>query len=147
MLPNYGWLTTFAAEAALAQGRWAEAVAAAAEIQAWPARAFGQLRVTALLVTATVKARSGEPGYQRLLDEAAAIAQALPPTARPALQIAALRAETAWLAAAGPERIDEAVRSAETAGPNVTRWFAGEVEAWRHRAGLDCGDPAELPDP
>lgn len=73
----------------------------------------------------------------------AAIAQALPPTARPALQIAALRAEAAWLAAAEPERIDEAARSAAAAGPNVTRWFAGEVEVWRHRAGLDCGDPAQ----
>jgi DNA-binding CsgD family transcriptional regulator len=147
MLPLYGWLTNFAAEAALAQGRWAEAVAAAAEILAWPARAFGQLRVTALLVTATVRARSGEPGYQQLLEEAATIAKALPPTARPTLQIAALRAEAAWLASAESERIGEAARSAAAAGPDVTRWFAGEVEVWRHRAGLDCGDPTELPEP
>jgi DNA-binding CsgD family transcriptional regulator len=147
MLSFYGWLTTFAAEAALARGRWAQAVAAAAEILAWPAGAFGQLRVTALLVTATVRARSGEPGYQQLLDEAASIAGALPPTTRPTLQIAALRAEAAWLAAAEPERIGEAARSAQAAGADATRWFAGEVEAWRHRAGFDGGDPSELPDP
>jgi DNA-binding CsgD family transcriptional regulator len=143
----YGWLTTFAAEAALAQGRWAEAISTAAEILAWPADGLGQLRVTALVVTATARVRRGESGYRQLLDQAATVAQALPPTTRPALQIAALEAEAAWLAGGGPPQIKEAVRSAEAAGPDATRWFAGDVEAWRHRAGLDCGDPAELPEP
>ena len=78
----YGWLTTFAAESALAQGRWAEAVSAAAEILAWPAEGFGQFRVTALVVTAAVRARRGEPGYQAPLDEAAVLAQSEPRTAR-----------------------------------------------------------------
>jgi DNA-binding CsgD family transcriptional regulator len=141
----YGWLTTFAAEAALAQGRWAEAVSAAAEILAWPADGFGQFRVTALVVTATVRMRRGESGYQGLLDDAAMLAQAEPPTARAGTQIAALRAEAAWLAGAEPQRTGEAARPA--AGPDVTRWFAGDVEVWRHRAGLECGDPAELPEP
>lgn len=143
----YGWLTTFAAEAALAQGRWAEATDAAAEILTWPADRFGQLRVTGLVVTATVRARSGEPGFQLLLGQAAEIAQSLPAAARPTLQIAALRAETAWLAGAEPERIGEVARSAEAAGPDATRWFAGEVEVWGYRAGVGCGDPAELPEP
>jgi DNA-binding NarL/FixJ family response regulator len=31
--------------------------------------------------------------------------------------------------------------------PSAVRWFAGETEAWQHRGGLDCGDPADLPDP
>lgn len=146
MLPMYGWLTTFAAEAALARGHWAEAVSTAAEILAWPA-GLGQLRVTALVVTATVSARRGEPRYRQLLDEAATTAQALPPTARPSFQIAALETEVAWLAGAEPQEIEEAARPADAAGPDVTRWFAGDIEAWRHRAGLDCGDPAELPEP
>jgi DNA-binding CsgD family transcriptional regulator len=148
LLPLYGWLTAFAAESALAQGRWAEAVAAADEVLGWPAvGAFGQFRATALVVTATVRARRGEPGYQQLLDEAAMITEAGFPTARPALQVAALRAEAAWLSGAEPQQVAEATRSADAAGPDITRWFAGEVEAWRHRAGLDCGDPAEFPEP
>ncbi len=142
----YGWLTTFAAESALAQGRWAEAVSAAAEILAWPADGFGQFRVTALVVTAAVRARRGEPGYQAPLDEAAVLAQSEPRTARAGVQIAALRAEAAWLAGAEPQRAGEGGWPA-AAGPDVTRWFAGDVEVWRHRAGLDCGDPAELPEP
>jgi DNA-binding CsgD family transcriptional regulator len=104
-------------------------------------------RVTALVVTATVRARRGEREYQQLLDEAAMIAQAEFPTARAGLQIAALRAEAAWLTGAEPRQIAEATQSAEAAGPDTTRWFAGDVEVWRHRAGFDCGDPAELPEP
>jgi DNA-binding CsgD family transcriptional regulator len=142
----YGWLTAFAAEAALAQGRWAEAVGTAAEILAWPADGFGQFRVTALVVTATVGARRGESGYQGLLDEAAMLAQAEPPTARAGAQLAALRAEAAWLAGAEPWPTGEAAWPA-AAGPAVTRWFAGDTEVWRHRAGLDSGDPADLPEP
>ncbi len=142
----YAWLTTFAAEAALAQGRWAEAVSAAAEILAWPADGFRQFRVTALVVTVTVRARRGESGYQGLLDEAAMLAQAEPPGARAGAQLAALRAEAAWLAGAEPQPTGETAWPA-AAGPDVTRWFAGDVEVWRHRAGLDGGDPAELPEP
>lgn len=140
-----GWLTEFAAEAALAQGRWDEALTTATELRArltddaWP------FRVTGLVVAATVRVRRGESGYQPLLDEAARTARPTE-TARAPLQVAAVRAEAAWLAGADPGRIGEAVRSAE-AGPAVTRWFAGEVEAWRHRAGLDCGDPSDLPEP
>ena len=145
MLAWYAWLTAMAAEAALARGRWDQAVTTAAEILAWPAGGFGELRVTALVVTAMVRARRDEPGYQPLLDEAATIAKAAP-TARAGLQIAAVRAEAAWLAGAAPQQIGEETWRQE-AGPEITRWFAGDVEAWRHRAGLDCGDPAELPQP
>jgi hypothetical protein len=37
--------------------------------------------------------------------------------------------------------------SAGEPGLSDVRWFAGELDVWRHRAGLDCGDPAELPEP
>jgi DNA-binding CsgD family transcriptional regulator len=140
----YGWLTTMAAEEALARGRWDEAVRTSAEILSWPA-GFPTLRITALVVTATVGARRGQSGYAPLLAEAATLAQAIP-AGRHRLQIAALRAEAAWLAGAAPEEIGEETQS-EVAAPVAVRWFAGEVEAWRHRAGRDCGDPAELPRP
>ena len=104
-----------------------------------------QLQLTALLVTAAAKFRKGEPGHQPLVDQAAALAAASP-AARGRLQIAAARAEIAWLSGAAPERIDEETRP-QQAGPEATRWFAGDAEVWRHRAGLDRGDPAELPPP
>jgi DNA-binding CsgD family transcriptional regulator len=44
-------------------------------------------------------------------------------------------------------RIGEATESAGEPGLVDVRWFAGELEVWRHRAGLDCGDPAGLPEP
>lgn len=145
LLQWYGWLTSIAAEAALARSRWDEAVSTAAEILAWPVVGFTQLRLSALLVTAAVKYRKGEPGHQPLIDEAAALV-AVSPAARGGLQVAAARAEAAWLSGAAPERIDEETRR-QQAGPEATRWFAGDAEVWRYRIGLDCGDPAELPPP
>lgn len=145
MQSGYGWLTEFAAEAALAQGRWDEALARATELRGWLADEAWMFRVTGLVTMAALQARRGEPGCAALLDEAERTARPTA-TARTVLQVAAVRAEAAWLAGAEPRQIGEVVRSAR-AGPAVTRWFAGEVEAWAHRAGLDCGDPAELPEP
>ena len=141
-----GWLTMLAAEAALAQGRWDEAVSIAAAILAWPAQRFPHSRVGALVVSARVKMRRGEPGYWQLFDEAAQIAEAAPVT-QSALQIASARAEALWLEGAPAARIGEETGSAGEAGQADARWFAGELEVWRHRAGLDGGDPAGLPDP
>ena len=88
-----GWLTTLAAEAALARGRWDEAVSIAATILAWPAGGFSDFRVSALVISARVRARRGEPGYWPVLDEAAQAAKAAPA----APLTAAARAEAAWL--------------------------------------------------
>jgi DNA-binding CsgD family transcriptional regulator len=141
-----GWLTTLAAEAALAGGRWDEAASTVATFLAWPAGGFSDLRVYALVISARVGARRGEPGYWPLLDEAAAIAKAAP-GAMAALLIAAARAEAAWLEGAPARRIGEETGPAGEPGPAEGRWFTGELEVWRHRAGLDCGDPAGLPEP
>jgi len=140
------WLTTLAAEAALARGRWDEARSTAVTILDWPATGLIQSRIVALVILARVQARRGEPGYQPLLDEAAAIAKAAP-LAQTELLIAAARAEAAWLEGAPAQRIDEEAASAVEPGMEGVRWFVGEVEAWRHRSGLDCGDPAGLPEP
>ena len=101
-----GWLTTLAAEAALARGRWDEAASAVATILASPAGGFGDLRVNALVISARVQARRGEPGYWPVLDEAAQVAKAAP-AALAALLIAAARAEAAWLEAAPARRVGE----------------------------------------
>jgi DNA-binding CsgD family transcriptional regulator/tetratricopeptide (TPR) repeat protein len=141
-----GWLTTLAAEAAIARGRWDEAASTAAMILAWPAEGFAHARVSALVLSARVRARRGEGGYRPVLDEAAAIAKAAP-VAQAALLIAAARAEAAWLEGAPAERIGEETGPAGEPGLADARWFAGELEVWRHRAGLDGGDPAGLPEP
>ena len=141
-----GWLTTLAAEAALARGRWDDAVSTVAAILAWPAGGFSDFRVSALVISARVRARRGEPGYWSVLDEAAQAAKAAP-VALSALPIAAARAEAAWLEGAVARRIGEETGPAEEPGLAESHWFAGELEVWRHRAGLDCGDPAGLPEP
>jgi DNA-binding CsgD family transcriptional regulator len=145
LLPLYGWLTTFAAEEALARNRWDEAVRISAEILGWPAAGFPTLRITALLITGAVHARRGQPGCEPLLAEAVAISQRIPP-ARHVIQIAALRAELAWLAGKTPPQIADAADAGMTAS-TATRWFGGETEAWQHRAGRFSGDPARLPEP
>src|SRR5215469_3816350 len=100
------WLTTLAAEAALAQGRWDEVVSAVAMILAWPAGGFIDFRVNALVMSARVRARRGEPGYWPLLDEAAQAIKAAPAVLA-ALLIAAARAEAAWLEGAPGRRMSE----------------------------------------
>jgi DNA-binding CsgD family transcriptional regulator/tetratricopeptide (TPR) repeat protein len=141
-----GWLTTLSAEAALARGRWDEAESTATAILAWPAEASGPLRVSALVILARILARRGDGGYRPLLDEAAVIAKAAPGLGG-MLLVAAARAEAAWLEGAPAQRIGAETGSAGESGPTEVRWFAGEAEVWRYRAGLDCGDPAGLPEP
>ncbi|HTB54171.1 MAG TPA: LuxR C-terminal-related transcriptional regulator [Trebonia sp.] len=143
---SLAWLTVLAAEAGLARGRWDDATSTAGTILAWPAAGFSHARISALVIVARVRARRGEPGYRPLLDEAASIAKAAP-TVQAALLIASARAEAAWLEGAPAERIGAETASAGEPGPSDVRWFAGETEVWRHRAGLDGGDPAELPEP
>jgi DNA-binding CsgD family transcriptional regulator len=145
-----GWVTSLAAEAALARGRWDEAESTATAILAWRDEGFSQLysRVIALVILARVRARRGEPGCGLLLDEAVAIAKAAPaPVSRAALLIAAARAEAAWLEGAPAVRIGEETEPAGDSEPHDARWWAGELEVWRYRAGLDGGDPAGLPEP
>lgn len=92
-----------------------------------------------------VAARRGESGCLPLLDEAAALAETTA-AGRPALQLAALRAELAWLAGADGLRIGAQAQYGE-AVPSGVRWFGGEPEVWQHRAGLETGDQAEMPEP
>jgi DNA-binding CsgD family transcriptional regulator len=143
----YGWMFALAAEAALGRCRWDEAVSAATAILAGTAEGAPNARVSALVILARIRARRGEGGYRPFLDEAAAIAKLAPPTMGAALQVAAARAEAAWLEGASAQRIGEESGTTGERGPSEVRWFAGEVEVWRHRAGLDDGDAAGLPEP
>jgi DNA-binding CsgD family transcriptional regulator len=44
-------------------------------------------------------------------------------------------------------RVGEEAEPAGDSGPADARWWAGELEVWRHRAGLDGVDPAGFPEP
>jgi DNA-binding CsgD family transcriptional regulator len=69
------------------------------------------------------------------------------PGAQAAFQVAAARAEAAWLEGAPARRVGEETGPAAEPGLADARWWAGELEVWRHRAGLDGDDPAGLPEP
>jgi DNA-binding CsgD family transcriptional regulator len=141
------WLISLSAETALARGRWDEAAAIAAEIIARPADRLPLSRVSALVIAARIRARRGGDGYLDALAEAAETAKAAGAPQYALLMIAAARAEAAWLDGASARLIGaETSFTAEPGSPDV-RWFAGELEVWRHRAGLFDGDPAELPEP
>ncbi len=142
----WGWLATLAAEAALARGRSDEAANIAAEILASPIGDASQSRVRARVALARLQARRGDTGFELLLQEAAEMAKASPFTEATPL-IAAARAEIAWLDGASAEQVSQAALSGGEATLAELRWFAGEREVWSHRAGVDCGDPAELPEP
>jgi DNA-binding CsgD family transcriptional regulator len=88
----------------------------------------------------------GEMGYMPLREEAADVAKASP-FMEATLLIAAARAEVAWLEGASARRIHEETVSSEEVSAAEIRWHADENEVWRHRVGVDCGDPDDLPEP
>jgi DNA-binding CsgD family transcriptional regulator/tetratricopeptide (TPR) repeat protein len=142
----WGWLSTMAAEGALARGRSDEAASIATAIMESPVGAVSFSRSRALLVLARLRARRGDTGYEDLMEEAAACAKATP-FAEATMLIGVARAEIAWLEGSSGARIGEQVMSTGEATATELRWFAGEREVWQHRAGLYRGDPSELPEP
>jgi DNA-binding CsgD family transcriptional regulator len=142
----WGWLATMAAEAALALGRIDEAAGTIAGILASPVGAAGPARARALMLLARLRARRGDTEYTTLLEEAAAEVKETP-FAESTLLLGVARAEVAWLEGASARQIGEEAMSSGEATAVELRWFAGEREVWRHRAGLDSGDPADLPEP
>jgi DNA-binding CsgD family transcriptional regulator len=141
-----GLLTTLAAEAALARGRWDEAAETADRMLAWPTEEFSYARASALAILARVQMRRGEGGYRALLDEATRVAKA-GSFNQVTMLIAATRAEAGWLEGASGRRIGEDIAASWDPGLADARWFAGEAEVWRHRVGLNSGEPATLPEP
>ncbi|MFL5909821.1 MAG: helix-turn-helix transcriptional regulator, partial [Gaiellaceae bacterium] len=124
----------------LALGRWDSAAGTAATVLRIH-RASILPRILALVVLGLVRARRGDPGYRDLLAEAWTLAE---PTDEPFRMgpVAAARAEIAWLEGdrdGVAEATDRVMVSALKLGDlNV----AGELAAWRRRAGV--GLPADL---
>jgi DNA-binding CsgD family transcriptional regulator len=129
----------------LDRGRWSEAADAAAAVLR-VRRTSITPRIVALVVLALTRARRGDPDYTVLLDEAWALAK---PTAEPTRwdQVAAARAEVAWLAG---DRDGVAVATEETLALAVERdWqpLIATLGAWRRRVGLDLHPVPLSPEP
>jgi DNA-binding CsgD family transcriptional regulator/tetratricopeptide (TPR) repeat protein len=129
------YMLVYGARVDLDRGRWSQAADAAAAVLR-VRRTSITPRIVALVVLALTRARRGDPDYTVLLDEAWALAK---PTAEPTRwdQVAAARAEVAWLAG---DRDGVASATEETLALAVERdWhqLIATLGAWRRRVGLD----------
>jgi DNA-binding CsgD family transcriptional regulator len=128
----------FSARVELDQGRWSTASDYAEQVLR-VRRASTTPSIIALVVTALLRARRGEPGARALLDEAdelATLSGELPRLA----PVACARAETAWLEGR-PDEIEAVTNGVlELAIERRAPWVVGELACWRWRAGIH--DPA-----
>jgi DNA-binding CsgD family transcriptional regulator len=133
------YLLAYRARFELDRGHWDDAAASAMSVLRVP-RTSVTPRIAALVVLGLLRARRGDPEPAELLDEAWALA--LPTGELPRLgQVAAARAEAAWLAGD-----DATVAGATTAALELAverRWaqLATELALWRRRAGIDEAPP------
>ena len=129
----------------LDQGRWAEATDSAEAILRIPRTSITP-RIAALVVFGLVRARRGDPGQRAPLEEAWALAE---PTGelRRLGQVAAARAEVAWLVG-DRDAVAEATESALPLALERRWWsLAGELADWRRRAGLGHEIQPDMPEP
>lgn len=125
-------------------GRWSEATHHALEVIAGTDRTIS--RVTALVALARVKMRSGDPGAEALLDEAASLVEAAGTLQRIG-PISAARAEAAWLRGDAPAVAAEAYPALLLAAREAHEWFGGELSYIMRRAGASDVPPAPLAEP
>lgn len=139
------YLLAYRARSELDQGRWAEAADAAAAVLRVP-RASTMPRTIAQIVLGLVRARRGDPGQWRPLNEAWALAEHTGelPRIGPA---AAARAEAAWLESRR-ETIAAATEAAlKLAVLGKSSWAIGELAFWRWRAGIEEEVPGQAGEP
>ncbi|HEV7914632.1 MAG TPA: LuxR C-terminal-related transcriptional regulator, partial [Albitalea sp.] len=124
-----GWL----AQLRLEQGRLDDAERIADEVLATP-RLTAVMRLPALTVRARVHMRRASPDASRLLDEALALAVPTGEVQRVAPLVTA-QAEDAWLRDDPAACLAALRRLDDLPGAGVNAWEAGEIAAWRQRAG------------
>jgi DNA-binding CsgD family transcriptional regulator len=140
------YLDGWEARIALDQCRWDEAEALARSCLERTGGSLPHSRFVPLLVLGALHARRGDEDPWPALDEALRIAVATDELQRLA-PIAAIRAEARWLAGEVDE-IDAETRDAlGRARASDHRWSIGQLEIWRHRAGLPRPVDDDLPPP
>jgi DNA-binding CsgD family transcriptional regulator len=122
----------------LNQGRWTQAADSAIALlddprdSPWP-------HLEALLVLGLVRARRGDPGAREALDEALQVGLS-PEETFAVVDLAAARAELAWLENR-PQEVHEATASAiEEARERGDEASVARLSAWRRRAGLELDE-------
>jgi DNA-binding CsgD family transcriptional regulator/tetratricopeptide (TPR) repeat protein len=139
------YLLAFKATAAVARGRWAEALQCASVVlrESFPSTAPPSLALTAI---GLIRARRGEPEAWPALDEALALVETSGELGRLG-PVAAARAEAAWLDGE-PKKIARATDEAfELALQRGAGWPLGELACWRWRAGLLDEPPLAAAEP
>jgi len=130
------------AEAALQQGRFTEAAQAAELVirnrETWLPK------FPALVVTALVRARRGDPDVWQLLDEAKRIADG---DGEPqyVVPMAVARAEVAWLEGRHDAVARETDDAFQLALDRRAGWLLGDLAVWRRRSGIADEVPVQLP--
>jgi hypothetical protein len=139
------YMTGWKARSDLERGRWEEAAAGATDVVERP-RVPNASMIGPLVILGRLRARLGEPDPWEPLDDALALAEATGELQRLG-PVAAARAEVHWLTG----RLDlvgpETDRALALAARNVDAWAAGELCAWRHRAGLRETPPTPVAEP
>jgi DNA-binding CsgD family transcriptional regulator len=139
------YLIAYRGRSELDQGRWTDAAASASFVLAQPNQAL-LLKLFALTVLGTVRARRGDPDVSLLLDEAAEITagkhdlQHLGPVAI---------ARTEWASLAGDRDLaaDASDATLAVALERGASWIVGELALWRRRAGIDEPQPEGAAEP
>jgi DNA-binding CsgD family transcriptional regulator/tetratricopeptide (TPR) repeat protein len=132
------YVLAMSARVELDQGRWQEAAVLAEQVLR-TRRASTTPTIGALVVTALLHARRGEPGAHALLEEAQQLAQRSGELYRLA-PVAAARAETAWLEG---HETEIGMLTDDILALAIRRrasWIAAELAVWRRRGGLPDGD-------
>jgi DNA-binding CsgD family transcriptional regulator len=127
------YMTGWQARLALEQGRWQEAMELADSVLRGRAVA-AMSRITPLVVVGCLRARRGDPEVWEPLDQALEMAERSGELQRLAL-VACARAEAYWLAGDHEAVMEETERSLRLALEHDALWAAGELAAWRRRAG------------
>jgi DNA-binding CsgD family transcriptional regulator len=140
------YLLGWKARAELDLGRWDEAEETAGNVVADPLAAPPS-RIAPLIVLGLLRARAGSGDPWAPLDEALTLAEGTGEVQRIG-GVAAARAEARWLAGDLDAIAGETDAALELALERDDVWFAGDLLAWRHRAGLS-GDrrPSRCPEP
>jgi DNA-binding CsgD family transcriptional regulator len=128
-----------------ARGRWKEAAAGAEAVLASRDGSAAVARCDALIVLGTLRARRGQAGGWRQLDEARDLASQLG-YAHLLAPVAAARAEAAWLEGRHAATLEEA-ELADPRTPGADPFAVNDLSCWRWRAGAAVGDPDELAEP
>ncbi|MEA3139879.1 MAG: hypothetical protein QOK23_2048 [Gammaproteobacteria bacterium] len=142
---HLSYIRVYSAHFDLNNGEWDKAARVAEELIEHHSLAISQ-RLPALIVLATIRARRGDPGVDRLLDEAMQLALPTGELQRIG-RVAATRAEVAWYRG-DLERVaaeaDVGLRAAAGLGE---QWIQGELAYWGRRANPSLDIPTDLAEP